>query len=337
MYPPGPDRPSSSAEDADLAPYYVAPLLPPPRRDRVWLHALLLLLTVVTTTLVGAQNYAGFSIDFNQLLAMSDAERRTWFAALAATPAYYVKGLWFSGTVLAILGCHEMGHYFAARRYGVEVSLPYFIPEPMVTLAGTLGAFIRIRSRIPTKRALFDIGIAGPIAGFLIAAPALFIGIWMSRLVRIPDDPSRLIDLGEPLLFQLASGMIWGPLPEGFTLSMHPIAFASWFGMFATAINLFPVSQTDGGHICYAVFGRRSTTITYVTVATAIALTFVSLSWVVFAVLLVIMIGVLGPHHPPTYDDDEPLDTGRRVLAVVALGMLIVCFTPEPISVFVAP
>ena len=289
---------------------------------------------MVSTTLTGAELFAVFSIDFNQLLAMSESENRAWAAALASSPSYYLNGLWYSVTVLAILGCHEMGHYYTSLRYGVEVSRPFFLPAPF-TLAGTLGAFIRIRSRIPTKIALFDIGIAGPIAGFVVAVPALFIGLWLSRIVKLPDDPSRLFELGEPLLFQFAAWVIWGPVADGFTISMHPIAFAAWFGMFATAINLFPVSQTDGGHICYAVFGRRSTAISYVTVATAIGLTLVSLSWVVFAVLLVIMIAILGPRHPPTLDEHEPLARGRLILAGIALLMLIVCFTPAPIGAFV--
>ena len=231
-----------------------------------------------------------------------------------------------------------MGHYFVARRYGVDVTRPFFIPfmiPGIANLVGTLGAFIRIRSRIPTKIALFDIGIAGPIAGFLVAVPALFIGLAMSRLERLPDDSSQLIELGEPLLFQFALYCDLGPLPEGFTISMHPIALGAWFGLLATALNLFPISQLDGGHISYAVLGRKSTWVTYLMIAVAIGLTFVSLSWVVWTVLLVIMILVLGPHHPPTFDEHEPLDRGRLILAGFALFMLLVCFTPAPIGAFV--
>lgn len=329
--------PSPSPED-DLAPYYIPPPLPPPRRDRVRVHYLLFALTVITTTLVGAENYAMFSIGLTRLLAMSDGERLAWAAQLLTKPSYYLNGFWQSATVLAILGCHEMGHYVVALRYGVDVSRPFFIPfmvPGLANLVGTLGAFIRIRSRIPTKIALFDIGIAGPIAGFLVAVPALFIGLWLSRLERLPDDASSLIELGEPLLFQFASFVIWGPLPEGFTISMHPMALGAWFGLLATALNLFPISQLDGGHISYAVLGRRSTWLTYVMIAIAIGLTFVSLSWVVWTALLVIMIAILGPHHPPTSDEHEPLDTGRLILAGVALLMLLVCFTPAPIGAFV--
>lgn len=334
MYPPsGPGAPSPSPED-DLAPYDIPPPPAPPRRDRAWLHYLLFALTLASTTLTGADLFAVFTLDFNQLLAMSESESRAWAAALASSPSYYLNGLWYSVTVLAILGCHEMGHYVASLRYGVEVTRPFFIPAPF-TLAGTLGAFIRIRSRIPTKIALFDIGIAGPIAGFLVAAPALFIGLWMSRIVKLPDDPSRLFELGEPLLFQFAAWLIWGPVPEGYTINMHPIAFAAWFGLLATALNLFPISQLDGGHICYAVLGRKSTWVTYLMIAVAIGLTFFSISWVAWTVLLLVMILILGPHHPPTFDEHEPLDRGRLILAAFALLMLLVCFTPAPIGAFV--
>jgi len=339
--PPGPGTPSSSAGDDDPAPYYVPPPLPPPRRDRVWLHYVLFLLTLASTTLTGADNFLSFTLDFNQisdLLALPEAERFARMAPLVSTPAYYLNGLWYSVTVLAILGCHEMGHYYASLRYGVDVTRPFFIPAPPFFLAGTFGAFIRIRSRIPTKVALFDIGIAGPIAGFLVAAPALFIGLSMSRIVKLPDDPSplNLVELGEPLLFQFASWLTMGPVADGYTISMHPVAFAAWFGLLATALNLFPISQLDGGHICYAVLGRKSTLVTYLMIAVAIGLTFFSISWVAWTVLLVIMILVLGPHHPPTLDEHEPLDTSRLILAGVALLMLIVCFTPAPIGAFVA-
>ena len=250
------------------------------------------------------------------------------------TPLFWLRGLWYSLTILAILGCHETGHYVACLRYGVEATRPYFLPAPL-PLTGTLGAFIRIRSRIPTKTALFDIGIAGPLAGFVVAVPALFTGLWLSRIDRLPDDASSLMELGEPLFFRFAAWMVWGEVADGYTINMHPMAFAAWFGLLATALNLFPISQLDGGHIAYAVFGRRSTAITVVMIAVAIGLTFVSSSWIAWTVLLVAMVVVMGPRHPPTVDEDEPLDRNRLMLAVVALAVLIVCFTPAPIGPFV--
>ncbi len=293
-----------------------------PRRkfqDRVRLHVLLFALTVATTTFVGAGQYASFLDDFR-----GSASLPMPFAALL------VRGFWYSGTILAILGCHELGHYFACRYYDVDASLPFFIPVPFL-LTGTMGAFIRIREPIPSKRMLFDIGIAGPLAGFIIAVPALFIGLSMSHVTRMPVDPSNLLELGEPLLFRFASWWLWGTQPEGYSLNLHPMAFAAWFGMLATALNLFPIGQLDGGHISYAVLGRRSTYVTFVMVGIAVALAYFSASWIVWTVLMVVMLLTFGPRHPRVFDEEIPLDRTRLFLALAALVMFILCFTPAPI------
>ena len=206
------------------------------------------MLTIASTTLVGADHYAGYVSDFGR-------------QPVTISTALILQGFWYSGTILLILGAHELGHYLACRYYQVDASLPFFIPMPLV-LTGTLGAFIRIREPIPTKRMLFDIGIAGPLAGFVFAVPALFIGIAMSPVVRVPDRPRRDFNLGEPLLFRAATWLTWGSIPDGYSVNLHPMAFAAWFGLLATALNLFPIGQLDGGHISYAVLGRRSTTVT---------------------------------------------------------------------------
>ena len=274
-----------------------APELPwRPRRkfqNRLWIHTLLLLATIGSTALVGGWAYCA--------------------------------------TVLAILGAHELGHYFACRYYDVDASLPYFLPFPL-SLTGTLGAFIRIREPIPTKRMLFDIGIAGPIAGFLVAVPALFVGVAWSQMAPIGAGD---LWLGEPLLIKLASLAIWGPMPADQTLFLHPIGFAAWFGLLATALNLFPVGQLDGGHITYAVLGHRSTYVTIVMVLVAIGLSFFSASWIVWTVLLIAMLVTFGPRHPRTFDEDEPLDTSRLALAAFAVVMFAVCFTPVPIELLI--
>src|SRR5262249_41690204 len=163
----------------------------------------------------------------------------------------------------------------------------------------------RIREPIPQKRMLFDIGIAGPIAGFVVAVPALVIGIAMSHLVRLPADQSNMLELGEPLLFKLASWLLWGTQPDGYSLNMHPMAFAAWFGLVATALNLFPIGQLDGGHISYSVLGgRASTYVTFATVAITIGLSSFATSWVVWTVLTVAMLFVFGPRHPRVVDED---------------------------------
>jgi membrane-associated protease RseP (regulator of RpoE activity) len=317
------DQPLPPYRSGDANPYYVP--APPRTRDRVWLHVILLAFTVLTTTLVGALHHFSFSVGFNSNAVVAPDFRAA---------AFYLSGLWYSGTILAILGCHEMGHYVACRYYHVDASLPFFLPAPL-PLTGTLGAFIRIRSRIPSRVALFDIGLAGPIAGFIIAVPALFIGLALSSIEQLPEN-FQGVELGEPLLFRAAAWLIWGDVADGMTINMHPMAFAAWFGLLATALNLFPIGQLDGGHVAYSVLGRRSTFITLIMIVGAVGLTaFVSTSWLVWTILMVVMLFAIGPHHPPTLDDQVPLGTARLALAVFALIMLIVCFTPAPIEPFV--
>ncbi len=294
-------------------------LVRPRVRNRAWLHATLLALTVLTTTVAGMLHYLSFVEDFGA--------RQVAFAP----SALFVRGLWYSATILLILGAHEMGHYLACRYYAIDASLPYFIPVPPIVMTGTLGAFIRIRQPIHTKRMLFDIGIAGPIAGFVLAVPALFVGLWMSNVVKLPGSFSGF-ELGEPLLFKIASRLIWGNVPDGFSVNLHPMAFAAWFGMLATALNLFPIGQLDGGHISYTVLGRRSTLVTVVMIGVAIALTFLSMSWLVWTILMVVMLFAFGAQHPPTLDDEVPLNRARLWLAAFALLMFVLCFTPAPIQ-----
>jgi membrane-associated protease RseP (regulator of RpoE activity) len=299
------------------------PPIPEPRERRqpLWRHLVLFVLTVITTTIVGADHFGSFYLNFG-----------TRVMDLTATEIL-LNGLWYSASILAILGAHEFGHYYACRYYGVDASLPYFLPAPF-PLTGTLGAFIRIRQTIPGKRELSDIGIAGPIAGFLVAIPVLIIGMGMSRVTPLPPDTSGFVELGEPLLFRGVAWLFWGTPPEGYSINMHPMAFAAWFGLLATALNLFPIGQLDGGHISYAVLGRRSTFVTLGTVGGLIGLTFVSSSWLVWTVLTVVMLLAFGPRHPRTVDEDVPLDPARRWLAAGALIMFIVCFTPAPIEPF---
>lgn len=289
----------------------------PPRPTRVWLHALLFLLTVATTLITGAEHYAAFRSNFLTRPVTVD-----W--------SLLWNGVWYSGTILAILGAHEMGHYLACRYYGIDATLPYFIPAIGI-LTGTFGAVIRIRQPILEKRALFDIGIAGPIAGFVVAVPALLLGVWLSTEVPLPRNFTGL-SLGEPLLFQWATASIWGTPPQGFALNMHPMAFAAWFGLLATALNLFPIAQLDGGHISYAIFGRRATRITYGALFIAMVLTAVSLSWLVWTVMIVVMIFFAGAAHPRVLDEGLPLDPTRKWLALFALVMFVLCFTPAPIE-----
>jgi membrane-associated protease RseP (regulator of RpoE activity) len=290
------------------------------RREPMLRYVVLFALTVLSTTQAGGLHYASFITAFsNTMLQMS-------FVTLM------LHGLWYSFSILAILGCHELGHYFACRYYGVDASRPYFLPMPFL-LTGTLGAFIRIRGPIPGKRALFDIGIAGPIAGFLVAVPVLLVGMHLSTVVKVPENfRGEIYELGEPLLFKAAEWLTFGNIPDGYSVNMHPMAFAAWFGMLATALNLFPIGQLDGGHISYAVLGRRSTVVTMIMVPCLIGLSFVSTSWVVWTLLTIGMLLAFGPRHPRVFDEDQPLDRNRMLLAAFALLMFVLCFTPAPIQ-----
>ncbi len=309
----------SPGQPLTLSEFSPAPL-PPRRRGRPWLNLLLFLLTIGSTTFFGALHYEGFALAFEP----GETQTTLW------------HGLWYSVTILAILGAHEFGHYYACRYYRVDASIPYFLPAPFLT--GTLGAFIRIREPIPTKRMLFDIGVAGPIAGFVVAVPALFIGLSLSlvlpvRTVPIPAEFIQL-DLGHPLLYQFAIWLTWGgELVDGYQLYEHPMVFAAWFGLIATALNLFPISQLDGGHISYAALGSRSTLLTLSTALIVVALAFYSTSWILWAALMVLMLVTFGPRHPRTLDHHVPLDRTRLRVALFALFMFVVCFTPAPIEI----
>jgi membrane-associated protease RseP (regulator of RpoE activity) len=287
----------------------------------VWKHVLLFLLTLATTTVVGGSHYAAFLSEFSRREVAYSLFGADWLA----------RGLWYSLTIIGILGAHEMGHYLACRRYKVDATLPYFLPMPPPFLTGTLGAVIRIREPFPTRTVLFDIGVAGPLAGFAILVPALFVGLNMSTIVPAPTEGSGLY-LGEPLLFQWATKLMFGAVADGYTINMHPMVFASWFGMLATALNLLPFGQLDGGHITYATLGRWSTPISVATVATAVVMTFISFSWIVMTVMMLVMLLVLGPRHPRVLYEWEPLGRGRILIAVFALIILALCFTPVPLE-----
>ena len=291
------------------------PVAPPvPRRGRRWVHLALFLATVASTTLAGASHYQAFTGGYE---------------TTTLPPFVLWHGLWYSVTILSILGAHELGHYYACRYYRVDATLPYFLPAPFLT--GTLGAVIRIRQSIPTKPILFDIGVAGPIAGFVVTVPALFLGLSLSHVLPLPDDFVGL-SLGEPPLFRLAAWMVWDTAPDGYSLNLHPVALAAWFGLLVTALNLFPIGQLDGGHIAYAAFGERSTRVTVVAASAVVLLTFYSSSWIAWAVLTVIMLLKFGPRHPRTLDHHIPLDRTRIRVAIFALVMFVLCFTPAPIE-----
>jgi membrane-associated protease RseP (regulator of RpoE activity) len=241
-----------------------------------------------------------------------------------------VDGAMYSFAILTILGAHEFGHYFACRWHNVDCTLPHFLPAPL-PLTGTLGAVIKIREPFPSRAALFDIGVAGPLAGFVALLPFLIAGVWLSEIAPLPHEPGTMF-MGEPLLFKAIARFVHGPLGEGMDILIHPLGFGAWFGMLATALNLLPFGQLDGGHIAYAVFGTRSKWISIVTLAIVIGLSFLATSWIAMAVMLSAMTWFVGLRHPAPYDDFTPLSKGRLIVAFIAAVILIVCFTPTPLT-----
>jgi len=302
-----------------------------PPRPHYWLHVLLLLATIFTTLVVGARMEFNFLHDHPALYTGDDGLSifpLTW----ALRSRHLVLGVPFSLTLMLILMAHEMGHYLYCRHYGVWATLPFFIPFP--TLIGTLGAFIRIRSPIRSRAALFDIGIAGPIAGFAVAVPVLFLSLGLSR-PAFPSFNATDIELGYPLIFDLARHLLAAlagshsvaALPFSH-VHLHPTAIAAWVGMFATALNLLPGGQLDGGHIVFALAPRAHRFVSRLTIlALAGMAVFLCYTWLVWAMLL----AVTGMRHPIV--PERPAVTGsRRGWAALALLMLILTLAPMPFA-----
>ena len=309
---------------ARMAPYGYVPMIRSPheitlvrlrsspgRADAAWkgwpVNLALFLATLLTTLFVGA--------------IMEGAHPLT-------DPASFLQGVPFSASLMLILGFHELGHYLTGRAYGVQVSLPYFIPLPLPPM-GTMGAIIRMRSPIPNRKVLFDIGIAGPLLGLVLAVPVLVTGLILSPVKSLSGVA---LQEGNSLAYLLLKWLVKGPIPEGFDVILHPMALAGWLGLFVTALNLMPLSQLDGGHIAYAALGPRQRRIVWLFLGALLLLFLVSRwqGWLVWVVLAV----ALGLGHPPPLDDLTPLDWPRRVLAVIALGLLVVLLTPLPFAVY---
>lgn len=289
---------------------------PPPR---VWLHAVLFLATVATTTLIA--------------------------------------GLPFSLTLLTILGVHEFGHYFASRRWGVKATLPYFIPvppNPIFFSFGTMGAVIKIRSPIPNRNALIDIGAAGPIAGFIVASVAFVGGLSLSD-IRPTAEAGGGFFLGDSLLSSFLAHTIVGRPGPGADIFLHPVAFAGWLGLFITVLNLLPIGQLDGGHIIYALFGKGHSAIANAATAAVFLLmalgppydwfkgmgiqdlwpvltAWVASRWYGWLFFVLLVRSLLGVRHPPPVDAEAPVDPTRRVIGYVSLAIFAVCFIPVPFT-----
>ena len=286
---------------------------------RYWLHALLLLLTLISTTIVGVGMMRSFEharpYDFDPGFSL--------YVRMWHDPSFLIAGLPFSITLLTILLAHEFGHYLTARYYQVDATLPFFLPAP--TLIGTMGAFIRLRSPILSKRVLFDIGVAGPLAGFVVLLWPLAIGVSLSKVAPGAAIHGDLI-FGTPLILRLFEWVQFPGVPAA-NISLHPVARAAWVGLLATALNLLPIGQLDGGHILYSFLGDRAKILSRIFVALLIPLgLFFTYSWFVWAAILLFF----GMRHPAIVDP-APLGRTRAWLGAAALAMFLLSFTAAPI------
>jgi len=276
-------------------------------------NLILFLLTFVTTTVAGAL-HAG--------------------ADPFSDPTQIVRGLPFSVTLMAILLSHELGHYTLAMYHGVRATLPFFIPGPP-WLVGTFGAFIRMYGMPRSRRALFDVGAAGPWAGLMVAVPAVVIGLHWSDVRPLQQGVEGTLTLGDSLLFTSLAHLVLGVDPNQVTILLHPVALAGWFGIFVTFLNLLPVGQLDGGHVVYALFGRRHWAIARAFLLLVFGLGF--LGWQGWFLWTFMLAFVLRVDHPDTADAETPLDPRRKLAAWMTIAIFVLTFMPVPLSVVEAP
>ncbi len=291
------------------------------RRSAI-IAGILFVVTVFSTLAVGTEFAAAYSAGVPPFTNGNIFP----YSAVLANPAILLTGLPFAFTLMGILLAHELGHFFACRRYGIPASYPYFIPAP--TLIGTLGAFIRIRSPILNRKALFDIGLAGPVVGFLFALPALAVGIAMSKAVPGSQAQGWLV-FGNPPLVKLLESVLRPNVPSG-NLLLSPVGRAAWVGLFVTALNLLPASQLDGGHVVYAVAPDKHRFLSLAVIIALVPMGYLWSGWLLWAGLLLLIIGL---RHPPILDYWEPLDDKRKFWAFIALVIFLLCFTPIPFAV----
>ncbi len=270
---------------------------------KIGVNIILFLATVVTTVFAGT------------LLADVDP---------ITHPEFIYKGIPFSITIMSILLSHELGHYLMSRRHKVDATLPYFIPAP--TLVGTFGAVIKIRSNVPDRRALLDIGATGPIVGFLVSVPALIIGLTLSHPAV---NTSAGINFGSSLLLEFFARRFSPPVPDGYALLLHPVALAGWIGMLVTMMNLMPVGMMDGGHIAYALFGKWHRHISRAVIAILLIMGIYGwFGWAVWGMLNV----AFGLRHPAPTNPEIPLDGKRKLIGALAAIIFILTFIPMPFS-----
>ncbi len=304
---PPTDFPSMEPRRNGWHPHLAPPPNPPRKRPNYHTHIMLFIMTMATTVVAGMV-WEGL----HPIKQISEFHR----------------GLPYALTLLTILFFHEMGHYLTARYYGMDVSLPYFLPAPPPLMIGTFGAFIRMRSPAQNRRALLYVGAAGPIAGFCVALPAMVYAYTTASVVPVTPSPLSF-SLAEPLLLQFIGRMILGPIEEGYAITLSSVGLAAWFGIFVTVLNLLPMGQLDGGHITYAIFGPYARYVSWGVVCLLLVLGFFFLGWFLWAVL-----GWLTSRRPQVVlDPYTPLDRRSFMIAGIALAIFVLCFMPIPISI----
>jgi len=274
------------------------PRLQKPPKSNYTVNIILFILTIFTTMFAGALQKG-----VNPLLKI-------------------YMGIPFSFTIILILGSHELGHYFASKRLGIEATLPYFIPFPH--LIGTFGAVIKVKSPITDRKALLEIGAAGPLVGLFFAIPAVVIGLKMSTIVPVGSGG---LQLGNSILFNIISKLVIGNLPQGKDVMLHPVAFAGWIGFFVTALNLLPIGQLDGGHIMYGLVGRYQKWFGWVTFSSLFIFGFFWQGWFLWAVLILVLIKI---QHPAPLDDISPISVKHKIIGIISIVFFILTFMPSP-------
>lgn len=303
----------------------------PPGPIRVFLrgniHRILLGLTILSTLYIGYLSVVDYRISQGAFLPTARGDILFWFFY----PEFLFPALAYTAGLLGFLTAHEMGHYYMCRHYGLPATPPYYLPNPLIF--GTFGAVIKIKAPIRNKKVLFDVGIAGPLSGFAVALPLLVFGLLISITLpagQLGAGGGGYLILGDPILQRFLEPLVFG-VSGGIDIVMSPLAMVGWFGCLVTAINLLPVSQLDGGHILYAVFGRYHGIVSHLVVLSMIATALITQYW--GWLLWALLVALFGLRHPRLVDENERLDGARLLLSVLALLILVVCFMPVPIDV----
>ncbi len=294
-----------------------------PKR-KIWLNIILFVVTVLSTFFVGIT----WSLSFRYADVITRNSEADLSVKIFEDPQIILLSLIYAVVLIGILLSHELGHFLTCQYYKINATLPYFIPAP--TLIGTLGAFIKIKSPITRKQQLFDIGVAGPLTGFILSVPALIYGLSLSKAVpAVPREESLIF--GEPLILKIVGSVIFKDVPADFDVILHPVAFAGWVGIFVTALNLFPLGQLDGGHVAYALLGPKSRNLAKLFIGIFIFMGF--FFWVGWFIWIFIIM-LLGLKHPRVVDESTPLSPRRKLLGFVVFIIFILSFIPDPIKGF---